>query len=296
MKTLKKSVVAALAAATLLASFAVAAPANAATAEHRPDPLAVVEGRGLVGDAAVQARQVVAEKNAKAPSAAKAIYTPVDISAVVPETATTTEGDLKVHRANDNTYGVVTGPGRNGLEAGYIVVNSADAPTEYKFTIGDAKTRLTLNSDGSIAVKNAAGKQVNYIQKPWATDANGKDLPTSYSIAGNVVTQIVQHRGAAYPVVADPETGCGIGWCSIWFNRSETGALAQGGAAAQTIFSVACGKQPFWAQAACGLIFGSVVIAANIAMGQGDCVAASIWGIPPVATWGPYAYSGPQCR
>ncbi len=35
-------------------------------------------------------------------------------------------------------------------------------------------------------------------------DAEGKHLPTSYTVSGNTLTQTVDTRGAVYPVVADP--------------------------------------------------------------------------------------------
>jgi hypothetical protein len=40
---------------------------------------------------------------------------------------------------------------------------------------------------------------------PWAVDARGDGLPTSYSIDGQTITQHVDTSDAAFPIVADPK-------------------------------------------------------------------------------------------
>lgn len=42
------------------------------------------------------------------------------------------------------------------------------------------------------------------IGAPWAVDAAGKRLVTSYTFTGNTITQKVDTTGATFPVVADP--------------------------------------------------------------------------------------------
>ncbi|WP_127549896.1 hypothetical protein [Actinoplanes sp. OR16] len=42
------------------------------------------------------------------------------------------------------------------------------------------------------------------IDTPWAVDANGNELPTSYSVNGTTLSQTVDTLGAAFPIVADP--------------------------------------------------------------------------------------------
>jgi hypothetical protein len=64
--------------------------------------------------------------------------------------------------------------------------------------------KLTLENRGGMTVSDSTGNFVNTILAPWAKDANGKNLPTSYSVSGDVVTQHVDPKGAAFPVVADP--------------------------------------------------------------------------------------------
>jgi hypothetical protein len=45
---------------------------------------------------------------------------------------------------------------------------------------------------------------VAVIEAPWAVDAKGARLPTSYTIQGEHLTQHVDTAGATFPVIADP--------------------------------------------------------------------------------------------
>lgn len=243
---------------------------------------------------AADARSKAAENVASGGTASQ--LQPVALTAVVPEAETSRQHGLTVHRAPGNRYGVIVGTGQQGLNAGYIVINDSTAPTEYKFTVGDASMHLNLNADGSITVTNSTGQQVNYIQPAWAKDAHGKPVSTRYTVSGNVITQNVEHFGAQYPVTADPQTGCGIGWCSIYFNRSETKDIATAGFTALGGAAVACAIGGPLAAAACALAAGSIGSTAQYADNHGQCVGLSFWGIYPAIGWNPFAYTGPQCR
>jgi hypothetical protein len=70
---------------------------------------------------------------------------------------------------------------------------------------------------------------------------NGKDLPTSYTVSGNVVSQHIDTTGAAFPVVAYAQYGCGFGWCSAYFDKRETRDLSTGAVAAAGGATAACG-------------------------------------------------------
>lgn len=64
-------------------------------------------------------------------------------------------------------------------------------------------------------------EQFGTVAAPWASDANGKALATSYTYAGGVLTQSIDTAGAALPVVADPWVT--YGWYAyIHFTRQET--------------------------------------------------------------------------
>lgn len=48
------------------------------------------------------------------------------------------------------------------------------------------------------------------FQNPWAVDADGVELPTSYRVEGDELIQVVDTSAAAFPVVADPAPLVGI--------------------------------------------------------------------------------------
>lgn len=86
-----------------------------------------------------------------------------------------------------------------------ITIGSADAPKSYDFELDLPRgTRLVKQSDGSVFVTTSAGKVATVFAAPWAVDAKGRDVSTSFKISGNTLTQTVSHSNAAYPVVADP--------------------------------------------------------------------------------------------
>lgn len=62
-----------------------------------------------------------------------------------------------------------------------------------------------LAPDGSIQLRSTEGNLIlPFINKPWALDATGKQLPTTYSLVENKIIQDVDNRNAVYPIVADP--------------------------------------------------------------------------------------------
>lgn len=75
--------------------------------------------------------------------------------------------------------------------------------------------KVLPTSNGSLVVTNPKGKGlsalVGTIERPWARDANGKQLATSYTHSGGVLTQQVDTKGATFPIVADPTLTFGLG-------------------------------------------------------------------------------------
>lgn len=65
-------------------------------------------------------------------------------------------------------------------------------------------TVLRVASNGSVNMV-LGRKAIGHIAKPWAVDALGNSVATSYTVRGNVLTQRVQAVApTAYPIVADP--------------------------------------------------------------------------------------------
>jgi hypothetical protein len=117
------------------------------------------------------------------------------------------------------------------------VVASIDQPGLQRVTFDldlAAGYTLVLNPDGSglvfdeqmLTEVQAAGEQVPSgqtvdlgvavaatLEAPWAVDAAGKELPTSYELVGDDLVQHVDTTRAVFPVAADPSFG--LGWQGV---------------------------------------------------------------------------------
>lgn len=102
-----------------------------------------------------------------------------------------------------------------------IEIPDMQSPTEFDFTI-DAPPGSTLEKqvDGSIFILDGSGLPTALIDVPWAVDADGVAVPTSFRVAGNTVTQTIETSSdTAFPVVADPDF-----W---WIVANSAGCLAE---------------------------------------------------------------------
>ena len=158
-----------------------------------------------------------------------------------------------------------------------LLVLEDDAPMQHRFRIStDIPAELRLNDEGGVhviargvAVEEDLPEEISrldidlgalepgevelaYIEAPWALDAQGNAVPTSYEVRGMTLVQTVEHQGAAYPVVADPSFSCGFMYCTIWHNRWETRQIANHG----WTVALACGGVPFPFNATCALYAG----------------------------------------
>lgn len=170
--------------------------------------------------------------------------------------------------ANSHSF-VMTGEG-SAANAGYVVINDASAPTEFRFRIDSNGAPASLESlaDGSVRVRDSSGELVNVILPAWAKDANGVSVPTSYTVDGNILTQTVRHAGATYPVVADPGLACDLLFCTWMLDSEQTHQVATQMAVASAALSAACGALA----AACAVGLAWAVDTANQAESQGQCL------------------------
>ncbi|MET9260838.1 hypothetical protein [Amycolatopsis sp. NPDC004079] len=117
-------------------------------------------------------------------------------------------------------YAVAAESVRDGAR-GLVVLKDASAPERFDFTFDLPKgVSLSPRAGGRVAIvmkKGAGTLELGDIAAPWARDATGTALPTRYEVSGSTVTQIVDHRGARYPVVADPKLTYGRGvYLNLW--------------------------------------------------------------------------------
>lgn len=114
------------------------------------------------------------------------------------------------------------------------VIGDKTAPTEYSYDFSvPAGMKLEETLNGGAVILNKDNKEVaGVISPPWATDANGVDVPTRYEVRGHELVQVVDHVGSAYPVTADPRYTWYSSGVIIWLSRTETRVLSYGTAGA----------------------------------------------------------------
>lgn len=87
-------------------------------------------------------------------------------------------------------------------------IASSDAPSSYAYTFDVPEGTDLVQSELNYYLE-AGDDVLGQIQFPWAVDADGVQVPTSYSWEDGVLTQHVDLTDPAitYPVVADPAWG-----------------------------------------------------------------------------------------
>ncbi|MFD0417499.1 hypothetical protein [Streptomyces sp. NPDC127108] len=254
-----KLAIAAVAATAGAALFATAIPANADTGNTRAgdagNAAAVVEKATGTGD--------IAPSAAAPGTPAKAVTATEggDVTITAPDKANGT-----LNGAADNGSFGLSLPDAKGVAgvkagAGTVVYRDAAAATDIAVqptTDGGARTLVTLkdgkapeshrfrldlpqgtdiSADGrggfALHRESADGVHVpvGTIDAPWAKDANGDAVPTSYKLDGKDLVQTIETNDkTAFPVVADPKLTWGIVTGTAYFNKSETRKIADNGA------------------------------------------------------------------
>jgi RHS repeat-associated protein len=112
-------------------------------------------------------------------------------------------------------------PSPTGVEL-FTQLRSPDAPEAQVLEFDlPAGAELRATDDGGAEVMRGDERLVR-IFKPAAADADGRPVPTSYSVDGNRLTVHAEHRGGdyAYPILVDPlleDWGSRSGWADSWF-------------------------------------------------------------------------------
>lgn len=208
------------------------------------------------------------------------LTSPVDLksgAAVIPMTLP----DVGANRSVRGPGGVVVNDGadadivvRPAGERVQIMTVLADqsAPTSYRYCLPGSE--LAALPDGSVAVFEAAAEGAAapavrvqaQIEKPWAVDAGGRGLPTQYAVAGTCLTQTIDTRGAAFPVVADPSVDFVKWFPPTWVitlnPKDQRIILSSGGAAVGALVGAAlCSEGTPVASAVCAAA-GAVIVTA----------------------------------
>jgi hypothetical protein len=113
------------------------------------------------------------------------------------------------------------------------VIRSASAPTAYRYPLRLPRgATLERQGSGAVLIRNAAGRAVGAVRPPWAIDARGTSVRTSFEVRGRTLVQHVAHRGAVYPVIADPSIDFGLTSATITLNAKDQRIILSGGGAA----------------------------------------------------------------
>jgi hypothetical protein len=170
-----------------------------------------------------------------------------------------------------------------------VIADASQSTVTYSVT-GAANAQVKLHADGSVdLVMDQApfgppptskfgttwtAENVIRIQTPWAVDAAGKDLPTSYTFAGGVLTQKVDTTGASFPVVADPTYTTGYLSKYAHLSRTEVFQAYNGSTNYYGMGMLACKKIMSRYGTTCAVYSKAKMVA----LGQGIYKAAhSVW-------------------
>lgn len=257
-------------------------------------PLSSVEGKRDVGSQSALGRSIrLVDRGTEADLPGGTLQIRFRDDSV--QDADASNGTLTVFGSKSSDYNYAAGS-VDGRLAGYTIINSANkSGFEYEFIVNGAPAVLEPRSNGGVAVYSVDGVLVNAILPAWAVDATGKNLPTSYSVKGNILRQDVNLHGATFPVVADPQTACDLWFCTVEFNRSETKTIADNGWQATGVISLGCGLLTPGMAVLCGAIGGAVTITASQAYNQGECIGIRAPRFASQAAF-PVIYNGRNCR
>ena len=163
---------------------------------------------------------------------------------------------------------------------------SKDAPTTYDFDVlMPDGSLLALTEEGAVDIIGSDGIAVGTFNKPWALDAQGKQVATHYQINGRTISQVIQpNADTVYPIIADPKFTWGWVTGTIYFDKWETITLCTiGRAGLETIV-----RSGLWFPIVLA-VFGTLAGLACAAGLLNKCVKVK-------STLLPGFYSGGYCR
>lgn len=143
---------------------------------------------------------------------------------------------------------------------------------------------------------------VGQVQAPWAIDANGKSLKTSYDLRNTTLVQTVETKGAAYPITVDPRVSIGV---LIYVRYSRAEVRTQAGASSvvfvTSLASTTCGKLLKWygsypCAASIAAVGFNLINTFSLARDENKCVEITfLHPVPVVNGWRRYS-TNPTCH
>lgn len=134
-----------------------------------------------------------------------------EINITLPELDKPQEGEIiakgVVAYTSESDFSNTVQANNDGSVRMTTIIDNPDAPTEYEYKVElEQGGKIEIESDGSAIVYNNKQEPISIISKPWAKDAEGKEVKTWFTTDGLTLIQYVEHNvtGIVYPVVADP--------------------------------------------------------------------------------------------
>ncbi|WP_143745219.1 hypothetical protein [Micrococcus lylae] len=93
------------------------------------------------------------------------------------------------------------------------IIHNADSPEIYEYGLGLPEGAIAFRVRGGVLIEDLEGDLIGGFTPPWAVDAKGDPVPTSYELDGSTLVQRIDHadvEGIKYPVVADPAYSRGM--------------------------------------------------------------------------------------
>jgi hypothetical protein len=127
--------------------------------------------------------------------------------------AVETSGEFQVIKTSDEQSRAYVQPTSNGVRI-LTAIGSSEAPEEYSYTFDVPEgTQLKQSHEGRMySIVGPDGAQIGVLSAPWAVDATGQSVDTSFSWSGSTLIQHVDLSSSTitYPVVADPDWSYGL--------------------------------------------------------------------------------------
>jgi len=235
----------------------------------------------LPATAAPQSRDAVAERTISAHTGASA--TKLDRSSTI-----------HGYRVNPATTGgkQLTTYAQNRKDGLAVIAVLDHGQSRADFTgLVRAGERAESSMNGGLVILR--GKTiVAAVEAPWATDAAGKSLPTSYTVKGNHIVQDVDTTGAAFPVVADPHISFGWHYVNVEYLQytwSETWKVQLAIGKVALVAALACSASgpavPFCAYYA-GYFYNNIKSTTDAAIAHKKCLKIRMPLVPNMLTLG----------
>lgn len=193
-----------------------------------------------------------------------------------------------VYDHSDSNVNVAVQIMEDGVTRVQTVLGDENSPSAYSYEIPEGFEPV-IGDEGEIALLGEEGYVL--IGDAWARDAEGKDVPTSYSVQdGSIVQTVEATADTVFPVVADPTWMWYSGAYGMRFSKAETRNLVSKGSVTGFCATLGLYKAPV-AGALCGIYGAYFFTQANAAKSNNRCffVAAAP---APVA----FQYLGSGCN